>query len=306
MWGLALAWLALMGSSPRMLNAGVVPLKPATLGELQRYLLTHPADVDQFRSRGPFAVATHDDYALRLTHSEHIVADLYLSASPDKAPLVILLHGYDNSKADHAYQALHLASWGIHCLAVQLPNRGQWVRNGRTLARMVDFIHRHPESIDRRIDPRKIILAGHSFGATSVAIALADRAPAAGGILLDPAAVGKGLPNLLTRIHKPVIVLGADESVFPARGRDYFYRFIHNGVAEVSIRGAAHEDAQFPLERAQSQGADSSAADEHQVTFVSALTSAAFSLASTGRLDYAWKSFDDGIKNGKFIYPRKK
>jgi len=43
-----------------------------------------------------------------------------------------------------------------------------------------------------------------------------------------------------------------------------------------------------------------------QITFVSALTSAAFSLAYTGKLDYAWTSFGDAIKNGKLVDAKKK
>ena len=46
-------------------------------------------------------------------------------------------------------------------------------------------------------------------------------------------------------------------------------------------------------------GSDSSATEEHQVTFVSVLTAAAFSLGVTGKLDYAWTSLGDAIKNGK-------
>jgi hypothetical protein len=58
-----------------------------------------------------------------------------------KAPLVIVLHGYDNAKEDHAFQAMHLASWGMHSLALNLPKRGPWIANGRTLAALVDAIH---------------------------------------------------------------------------------------------------------------------------------------------------------------------
>jgi hypothetical protein len=43
-----------------------------------------------------------------------------------------------------------------------------------------------------------------------------------------------------------------------------------------------------------------------QITFVSALTSAAFSLAATGKFDYAWASFGDAIKTGRIINPKKK
>lgn len=303
----AIAWLALASGCARLPGTGVTPLKPATLSELRGYLLNHKADVDQFRLRGPFDVATHKDQELRLSATERIDADLYLSAPAEKAPLVILLHGHDNSKEDHAYQALHLATWGMHSLAVQLPNIGPWVGNGRTLARIVALIHRQPELIDSRIDVNRIILVGHSFGAAAVAIALAEGAPAAGGILLDPAGTGKDLPKFLRKIDKPVMLLGADERVSPVRDRGYFYEYIRSGIAEVSITDATHEDAQFPLEPApQEPGTDSAATEELQITFVSALTSAVFSLAHTGNFGYAWTSFGDAIKNGKFFDAMKK
>ena len=303
----AIACLALASGCARLPPTGVTPLKPATLSELRGYVLSHKADVDQFRLRGPFDVTTHEDHELRLSATERIDTDLYLSAPAEKAPLVILLHGHDNSKEDHAYQALHLATWGIHSLAVQLPNNGPWVANGRTLARIVALIHRRPDIIDSRIDVSRIILAGHSFGAAAVAIALAEGAPAAGGILLDPAGIGKDLPRFLRKIKKPVMLLGADKGVSPVRDRDYFYIYIRSGIAEVSIRDATHEDAQFPLEPAsQEPGTESSATEELQITFVSALTSAAFSLGHTGNFDYAWTSFGDAIKDGKFFDAMKK
>lgn len=298
---LAIAWLTLLGGCARLPSTGVTTLKSPTWSKLQDYLLAHKADVDQFRVRGPFAVTAHDDLELRLSASERVAADLYLSAPAEKAPLIILLHGYDNSKADHAYQALHLASWGMHSLTLQLPNKGPWIANGRTLARIVDLIRRRPEILDSRIDASRIILVGHSFGGASVAVALAEGAPVAGGILLDPATADKGLPAFLRRVDEPVMVLGADEEISTARGRASFYRYVRSGVAEISIRGAAHEDAEFPLEAE----AESSATEKQQITFVSALTAAAFSLASTGKFDYAWASFGDDTKE-RFINPRKK
>jgi pimeloyl-ACP methyl ester carboxylesterase len=190
---------------------------------------------------------------------------------------------------------------------VQLPNTGPWVGNGKTLARIVSLIHRSPEAIDRRIDVNKIVLVGHSFGGSSVAIALAEGAPAAGGILLDPAAVGKDLPGFLRRIDKPVMVLGADDELSSTRNRDYFYRFIRGGIAEVSIRDAAHEDAQYPSEFAlRNSGIDPHTTEESQITFVTALTAAAVSLSTTGAFDYAWTSFGSSLENGKFFNARKK
>ena len=295
----AIVWLMLAGGCARLPDLGQTLLKPKTLSELQGYLVNSKANLDQFRLRGPFDVATQKNYEIRLSATERIDTDLFLSAPAGKAPLVIILHGLDSSKEEHAYQAMHLASWGMHSLALQLPNNGPWVSNGRTLAKLVDFIYRAPEIIDSRIDVKKIILVGHSYGGASVAVALAEGAAAAGGILLDPAAISRDLPAFLSRINTPVMVLGADEFLSSARNRDYFYRFIRSGIGEVSIKDATHGDAQFPSEFAQTT-------EELQVTFVSALTSAAFSLASTGKFDYAWTSFGDVLKNGKFFNARKK
>jgi pimeloyl-ACP methyl ester carboxylesterase len=301
------------GSEPmrdRAISEAPVPGKlteAATSAELHGYLLGRKADVDLFRARGPFAVVIQEDRELRVTTSEAIRTDVFLSASAQKAPLVIFLHGDESSKRAHANQAAHLASWGLHSLAVQLPNRGPWDTNGRRLARLAALVHRAPEAIDKRIDASRIILVGHSFGAFAVAVALAEGAPAAGAILLDPAGVAKDLPDVLRRIRKPVMVLGADDELATPRNRDYFYEFMRSGVAEVSIRDAVHEDAQFPSEVAlRNAGVDADTTEALQVTFVSALTAAAISLSATGTFDYAWASYQRALQAGKLFNPKRK
>jgi acetyl esterase/lipase len=278
-----------------------------TVAELHRYLLAREADVDVFRARGPFAVTTQQDRELRLTTSQRIKMDVFLSAPTSKAPLVIFLHGHESSKRAHANQAAHLASWGMHCLSVQLPDNGPWDINGRALATLVRLVHRTPGAIDNRIDTSKIILVGHSFGAFAVAVAVAEGAPAAGAILLDPAIVGKDARNVLRRIQKPVMVLGADDEDIAPRNRDYFFEYIRSGVAEVSIRDAVHEDAQYPSEFAlQNSGVDPHTTEELQITFVSALTAAAISISATGALEYAWTSFRRVLQAGKFFNAKQK
>ena len=297
----------LLGCARRFPAPELTPIKAASPAELQRYLLSRKPDVAQFRLRGPFAVIERRDLEIPLDAGVTVEADLYLCAAARKAPLVILLHGLDNSKEDHAFQAMHLASWGMHGLAIDLPKRGPWITNGRTLAKLVDTIHRSPQLVDGRIDPDKIILVGHSFGATAVAAALGEGAPAIGGILLDPAGIGRQLPQSLKRITLPVMVIGADEDIRPTRNRGQFYRFMPGAVGEISIRDTLHEDAQYPNEhtlRAFEDDPDDT--EEAQIAFVSALTASAFSLAATGGIDYAWNSFENGIKNGTFFNARRK
>lgn len=291
--------LLLAGGCARMPDTGKTPLRFSVFPDMQAYLLSQKPDVDLFRLRGPFEVTVQEDFEVRLPGGQTISTDLYLAAHPNKAPLVILLHGFGNTKDQHAYQAMHLASWGMHALAVQVPNTGPWIANGRTLARLAEAVSRRPELIDPRVDAGRIVLAGHSFGGAAVAIALAEGAPVTGGILLDPAAVGRGFPAAFAKIRKPVMLLGADEEISLARNRDFFYRYIPVGVAEVSIRDAVHEDAQFPLE-------DASPREASQLTFVSALTAAAFSVASTGNFDYAWASLKDGLASGRFMNAKRK
>lgn len=294
-----IACLVLAGGCSKVLNTGVTPIKVKTRDELQAYLLKHKPDLEQFRLRGPFTVAVQDGFEIRLSSTEVIDTDLFLSAHKQKAPLVIFVHGYDSSKESHTHQALHLATWGMHCLSLQLPNTGPWVANGRILANLVKYIRRWPESVDGRIDVGKIILVGHSFGGAAVAVALANGAPAAGAILLDPAFEDRALPKLLKQITTPVMVLGADEHLAQALNRDNFYRFIRGGVFEVSIRDATHEDAQYP-------SAFASTTEEAQITYASAIASSAFSISATGNFDYAWKSFSNAFLSGKLFNARLK
>jgi pimeloyl-ACP methyl ester carboxylesterase len=307
-WALAIAAaLTLLGGCARVPAAGAPAKRLASWSELRAHLLAEHADVDRFRLRGPFAVTVKKDFALQLSGNERIEADLYVSACRDKAPLVILLHGQDNSKADHAYQALHLASWGMHSLVLQLPNNGPWTGNGRTLARVVSFIRGRAHAIDAAVDANRIVLAGHSFGASAVTIALGLGAAAVGGVLLDPAGAGRALPEYLKAIRVPVMILGSDSEVTLTRRRHYFYQYISRDVAEVSIKDAHHQDAQFPLDVSERAPASYLEASESlQVTFVSALTAAAFSLASGGTIDYAWKSFGTAIRSGKLFDAKRK
>jgi len=304
---LLMMWLMLAGGFA-MAAEGRAPLPRLTaFSELQRHLLAQEPGVNRFRLRGPFEVSTRTNRQILLSANERIRADLYLAASAEKAPLVIFLHGHDSSKEAHARQAMHVASWGMHAVALQLSKTGPWDGNGRTLARLVHLIHRSPGVIDGRIDVNRIILVGHSFGAYAVTVAMAQNAPVAGGILLDPALFGNAQPDFLRKINKPVMVLGADETLSPIRYREYFYHFIPGNVAEVSVRDATHEDAQYPSQTSlQNAGVDPDVTEALQITFVSAITLAAFSLSAGRLLDYAWAGLRELVNSGQLLDAKKK
>ena len=235
-------------------------------------------------------------------------ADLYLCAAASKAPLVIVLHGNNNSKEDHAFQAMHLASWGMHGLALDLPKGGPWIANGRTLAKLVDTIHRTPQLVDGRIDTDKIILVGHSFGATAVATALGEGAPALGGVLLDPTAIGRGLSQLLSedrrssdgdRRGRGHLALPQPRAILPLHSAPRSERSRY-GTRSTQMHSIRTEHTLRTFED------DPEDTEEAQIAFVSALTASAFGLAATGNIDYAWNSFENAFKNGIFFNARRK
>jgi pimeloyl-ACP methyl ester carboxylesterase len=301
----AIALMVLVGSCAQLPSTEVTPIvfKPDPVTKtleseaVRTQVVERNLGVDQFRLRGPFEVSVRSGQYIQLSAKERIPADFYLSALGNNAPLAILLHGYSNGKADHAYQGMHLATWGINSIVLQLPNRGSWVTHGRTLARVADHIRKRPAQFPN-IDTRNILLVGHSFGASAVSYAMGQGAPVIGGVLLDPASFGKGLATALGRVGRPVMILLADESVFPARGREVFLNNLRGNAGELSVRGAGHEDAQFSL----SDDAD----NQERLAFLSALTAAAISISSTGQLDYAWQSYEPAIAAGRLFDARKK
>jgi pimeloyl-ACP methyl ester carboxylesterase len=306
---LVMAWLLWASGSALAADsrAAHVPLSASnSYSELQRHLLEQPPGINRFRQPGPFKVTTRKNRQILLSANERVRADLYLAAPAEKAPLLIFLHGHDSTKEAHARQAMHVASWGMHVVAVQLAKTGPWDGHGRTLARIVRLIQRSPGVIDNRIDVNRIILVGHSFGAYAVAVAMAQGAPVAGGILLDPALFGEAT-NFLQKISKPVMVLGADETLSPIRYRDYFYHYIPGNVAEVSVKGATHEDAQYPSQTSLlNAGVDPDVTEELQITFVSGITAAAVSLSANRGLDYAWAAYRELISSGQLLDAKKK
>jgi len=310
---------------PQSVGEGVTPIKPASFSELERYLRGQKPDVDRFRMRGPFGVDVHENYripvstqrsdadlafskfpdkasrnpSLQKLAADHIETDLFLSRHADKAPLVIFMHGYGGSRVTHFDQAMHVATWGMHSLTLRLLNDSEWGTNGRTVARLVRFLANPPGIMSGRIDVNKIVLVGYSFGGISVSVALALDAPVAGAILLDPAAIGAFMPDWLPLIKAPVLVIGADERIAQANNREFYFRNMGGAVAEVSVRGATHEDAQSSRDAGLTT-------KELQTTFISTLTASAFSLSSTGTLEYAWSSLAHALKDGKLFKARRR
>ena len=273
--------------------------EPTNFWSLSRSLLNYP-DFDHFLHNGPFKFSIQKNFIIRVTDKSLVKTDLFTSRHPDQAPLVIIQHGNKSGKEFHFNQAKRLASWGFHVLVVQQPNQKRWIRNGVTLSYLVKLIYSWPRLLNKRIDVDNIILVGHSFGGSAIAIAAGKQAPIKGLVFLDPALVSTKVKTYLKAIYKPAVLLGADRRVFRSRKRNSFYKLIPGNILEVSIKNATHNDAQFPNQFSLSQtiGFAPSPSEENQERFTAAIVASVLSLTTESSLKYAKNVFKQEVKAG--------
>ena len=241
---------------------------------------------------------TVHDFEIPLNPEESVSLDLYLPKQAQKSPLLIFQHGNKASKEYHSEQAKLAASWGFTSITVKQPNQGQWLENGMRLQKLTELLSLWPSLLKDSFDPKKIILVGHSFGGSAIAIAAGNGAPAKGLIFLDPALVHKSVLAKLNKAKLPSILLGADESVFKSRKRQLFFEQINGPISEISIKGATHNDAQFPniFQWKQYVGLKPLPQEKKQRQFAAAIIAAAFSLAEGGSPFYFMNSIKGSTK----------
>lgn len=197
-------------------------------------------------NEGPFKVTSVKDQVFTLGPSDQISTDMFIPEQHGESPLIIIVHGNHYSKEMHLAQAEYLASWGMHVVTLNLPNEHEWLLNGYRTKKMVSILRAVPTLVSPNVDISKIILVGHSFGGSAITISAAQGAKVAGLVLLDPAVVSEEVYGYQKSIHVPVVLLGADRSLFQSRHRHTFSNNIKSPFFEVSISGAEHTDAQLP------------------------------------------------------------
>lgn len=119
----------------------------------------------------------------------------YLAAGPGEHPTIVICHGWPgNEKNLDLAQALRRAGWN----AVTFNYRGAWGSPGNFRfaqnpddARAVLAMLRRPDMAAKLgIDPRRIVLAGHSMGGWVTGMVAADDPGLAGAILISAANMG--------------------------------------------------------------------------------------------------------------------
>lgn len=221
----------------------------------------------RFLVEGPFEVEEHEDFEILLAPEQEVMVDLFLPHEPGKrAPLVFLQHGNHSDKEAHLHQAKLLASWGVYVVVPDFPAFQVWRQNGKTLADLVDKIKSWPRTIGLEHSQRPIFLVGHSFGGSAVAVA-SFHTKVRGLVLLDPALVHTDVTKLLPKLKAPAILLGADPSLYRAKGRHLWHKRYGGPFFELTLQGADHNDAQDPTMLEVYFGFDPFASSLHQQRF---------------------------------------
>ena len=252
-----------------------------TYNDVTDFLGSKPQKVDYFFQEGPLQIDTIENFRLPLSPTESVVLDLFLPIQKEKSPLLIFQHGNKSSKDYHRHQAALAASWGFNAITVDQPNVGEWLKNGSRLNKLVSLLAKWPQFLKGKYNTDEIILVGHSFGGSAIAIASGKGAPVKGLIFLDPALVHKSVIKNLQKIRQPSILLGADETVFKSRRRQQFFKNTKGSIVEISIKGATHNDAQYPnmFSWSQTLGLSPTPTATKQKQFAAAIVASAFTLA---------------------------
>jgi len=124
------------------------------------------------------------------SHGSLLNAVFYLAAGKEPHPTMLLLHGFPGNEQNlDLAQAVRRAGWNV----LTLHYRGSWgspgafsfAHSAEDADAAVAFLHSPPAAAKYRIDPGRIVVAGHSMGGLMGARAVANDAHTVGLILID-------------------------------------------------------------------------------------------------------------------------
>ncbi|MGE0172918.1 MAG: alpha/beta hydrolase [Oligoflexales bacterium] len=283
--------------------------REVTFNTVKKSILAEGGSIEMFSKAGSFRYKEMLNFQIPISPEDVLSTDLFLSQHDDYAPLLVIQHGNLADKSVHEYQARLAATWGFHVLVVSQTNEKRWIRNGHNLARLVSLLRSWPEILGSHFNPDQIILVGHSFGGSAVAIAAGSGEDVAGVIFLDPALYSPAVKKYLSNMKAPALLLGADPKVFMSRSRATFYA-LPDKIAEVSFRGATHNDAQYPSQFLWEElfMLVPKPVEERQRYFAAGIVLGSFAFASpkSNKLTFAWNALVKAKQKGIVATARKK
>jgi uncharacterized protein len=181
----------------------------------------------------------HNQQLLISSHGLGMNALLFVASGKGPHPTVVLMHGLPGNERNlDLAQAIRRAGWDV----LTFTYRGSWGSPGdfsisnsmEDTAAALDFA-RAPESQKYGIDPRHIVLAGHSMGGATAMMTAVSATGLDGLILIDPWNIAAGnSKNAMTREQL-------------ARGMDDFGNSLHGATPESVAEEAINKRSQWDL-----------------------------------------------------------
>lgn len=203
-----LAALMLLGlAAPAHAEPRFAPIPKAVIADPPRDA-AHPADMAAFTVP---------------TGGVRVNAMMYLASGEQPHPTLLMLHGFPGNETNiDLMQAVRRAGWNV----MRINYRGSWGSPGKFSfagsradgEAAVAFL-RDPANVAKyRIDPTRIVVAGHSMGGFMAASAVAADPKAAGAILIDAWDIGKQKADLVDPAKRKAALEGLRENTPPLAG----------------------------------------------------------------------------------------
>lgn len=209
-------------------------------------------------SNGPFTWSSFTA-SIPGTQHESLSTDVYYPGATGGAvdpaaascPVIVLGHGFAQSKARHVNQGRHLATRGYIVLIPSFNGFSDHARNGTDMRRCIDWIlaeHANPTSrFFGRVRTDAIGVTGHSAGGLSAILAAAADPRIRAVSLMDPVDNGGAGESALASVTVPIAMTWSERSSCNAFGSAERLYAAARGIRRgVRIVGANHTDPQDP------------------------------------------------------------
>jgi len=204
--GLA-ALMAAGHAAPSQAEPRFAPIPKAVVADPSRDA-AHPADMATFTVP---------------TGGVRVNAMMYLASGDQPHPTMLILHGFPGNETNiDLMQAVRRAGWNV----MRVNYRGSWgspgpfsFANSREDGKAFLAFLRDPANVSKyRIDPTRIVVAGHSMGGFMAAEAVASDPKAVGTILIDAWDIGKEKAALTDPAKREAAIENLRSSTPPLAG----------------------------------------------------------------------------------------
>lgn len=163
---------------------------------------------------------------------------LYRPAKDERAPLVVVAHGFTRAKRYMAGWGADLAGQGFLVAVPTQPALADHVLNGQVLAALVEALR----------EQRRVALMGFSMGGLTTLLA-AKRTSVDAWVGLDPVDMDGSGMKAAAALHVPCAILRAEPEAWNLHGNALALAAVMPELwLSLKVRGATHLDAESPTD----------------------------------------------------------